>query len=345
MESSDERNDFINIRAYHKDLHDLRDGSSKSVADVHREKELEKELLDLCKKYFDKYERNKKTLPIIFKPKHNKEEKIVISNYDAEAFLIGFDDLQADLRAYISSNPPSLLPLIDTKPPIEEQPSKKQYLFRRVDHEKKKATFDIIFNYREFFGLNDIGFEYLYYYIEHSPEEFRNFVVFEAVNAKNRIPVDIKRLPIDLKPKDDDSEETSGYQTGSPESIESRQDVGDYKTIKQINNTLKKLPDEIDEADKEGDSLLKKELEAEMDELEQQLSKYQHNGKLKAFEDEMTKINGNVRRAMDRALDELSSKEGGEEIYSHFKESFKPSYSSHKSKGYKPKNPIPWVLK
>lgn len=335
--------DFKNIRAYRDELYRLRERSFKTVDDVHKEKQLERELLDECKRYFDKYERDKKTLPIIYKadPKHKNGKDDVISNYDAEVLLNGFPDLQADLKEYIRK-PSAPVPL-----PIEEQPStegklKSQCVFKKIERIGKKPIWKIVFNGQQFPESEDIGLEYLHYYVKHTPKEFMNFTVFEAVNAKNLMPSDTKRLTIDVKSKDE--EETSGYQIGGQGSIESRQEIGDYRTIKDINKRLKELPGEIEKAKNEGNLYERGNLEKEHEELLDQLSEYQHNGKLKEFADSKNRINETVRKAMNRALDKFKTIPGGEAIYNHFSESFKPTYSSHKSKGYKPLKPIPWIL-
>jgi len=219
-------------------------------------------------------------------------------------------------------------PIGKTGDPHSTDSQEKQFVFKKTG-----PGWFIVFDWNPIGPMKGIGFDYMYYCIDKSPQEYSNIDLYKGVNAGRSMPANRNHMPVD-------EEELQKFQFGNVGSVGGRQDKTDPQSMMEIRNRLKELGSQREEAQKINDLGHIQRINDEIEEIEEYLDENERMGKLETFKDDETRISERVSRAIERAIDKL--KVYDDKAYNHFHEAFKPIRSS--TKRYKPTTKIPWTL-
>ncbi len=227
--------------------------------------------------------------------------------------------------------------------PLEMKPLN---VWKKVD----SSHWQIAFN-GESWGTFDHmdGFEYLRFYLKNSPNEYTGVDIDREVNTDKKNPVDMERFKVDFQRDKEGNLKVVGLRDGSMKKTISRDmkmDLHDpkdrmwFEKIKRECDWIKAQEDNVSEAINQDN--FREQREA----LEDYICEIKEHP---VSEDEISKINDAVRKAIERAVNELKWR-GAEKLVKHLEESFSPRYKEKsallgtRSKGYKPNPPIEWDL-
>ncbi len=335
---SEQQKLFEDIRAYIKTILDLQKIPNRTAKEVDERKEKENGLLEMCKKYYDKFERDN-PLPITYKPQSEKETGIIISNSDAEALLNGFSDLQDDFRAYIrgESIPFPSLPKVEFQKTDQIQTEQK-FIFKKSADD----AWRIVFDGKDLGYLKNKGFAYMYYCIEREGKDISSIDLEKEVKPAIAKTTKIAEDQFDNEHQAEDDDEQKSSNQNKRVTTDHRA-VFDKQAITEIIYKKKCLDVELKELEDQEDTpernILIKEQMNKLETINKQLNTNTFKGKTKIFQDEVTKIQSRVSIAIDRAIEKLKDKP---EVYEHFKRAFNPIHSP--SHHYKPAEKINWIL-
>jgi hypothetical protein len=185
----------------------------------------------------------------------------------------------------------------------EKQIEKPKYLFKKTDE-----GYLMVFEGEEVKLINQIGYAYLHYCMKNSEKEFTNKELELAVRGTFCDP------------------------------IETRQEMIGSKEFEALKNERDDLKERIAEAERNNDGSIRL-LEEKLEKINCFLSQTTvAQRRSKIITDGTIKASKRVSIALFRAIENLSNHE---DIYTHFKQAFKP-YASCKK--YRPSEPLPWIF-
>jgi hypothetical protein len=231
---------------------------------------------------------------------------------------------------------------MEIQPPIEPR---QQNVWEKIGDK-----WEIVFN-GEPYGTFDhlIGFEYLRFYIKNSPREYTGVDIDREVNTDKKNPIDIDNLRVDLQRDGDGNLKVVGLRDGNMERTITRNakmDLNDPEDKKWFDKLISECSGMRTEEDNAVDRDKKLAIREQREALEDYICEIKEHS---LSEDEISKINDSVRKAVGRAVKELKRR-GAERLVEHLEESFSPRYKNKSallgtlSKGYKPKDPVKWDL-